>query len=148
CFAAGPDASVWRRRPSKGRRRVRKRNEQMNIEDWQGNGGIARRYRELRELGLESNVAELETFGFTVVPPEKACPRELIEALIRRITAIATERNSGIAPDFATGATHTHFRGPGGQPLFYLMVEGREFEAALMNPVVQALVRYLMGDSV
>jgi ectoine hydroxylase-related dioxygenase (phytanoyl-CoA dioxygenase family) len=31
--------------------------------------------------------------------------------------------------------------------LFYLMVEGPVFEAALMNPVVQGLVRYMLGDA-
>ena len=120
----------------------------MEIGDWTAVPGMARRYRELRDLGLEQNVAELDTFGFTVVPPEKVAADELVDSLLRRITEISAERNKGIKPDFETGATHADFVGPAGQHLFYLMASGREFEEALMHPMVQALVRHLMGDTV
>ncbi len=119
----------------------------MEMGHWSGADAMARRYRELRNLGLESNVAELDTFGFTVVPPQRAQTKPLVDGLLRRLTELSAQRNGGIRPDFTTGATHADFLGPGGQPLFYLMTEGPEFEAALMNPVVQELARYLLGDS-
>ena len=41
----------------------------MQIGDWKSAGSVAPLYRELEQLGLVSNIAELEAFGFTVVPP-------------------------------------------------------------------------------
>ena len=46
----------------------------MGIEDWESAGALPLLYGELRQIGLESNVVELEAFGFTVVPPEKVGP--------------------------------------------------------------------------
>ncbi len=118
----------------------------MKLLDWSTDSPLARLYKEACDLDLESNIAELDTFGFTVVPPDQTADAELIDGLIRRITEISADRNKGIKPDFETGSTHTDFYGPTGQHLFYLMAEGEVFERALMNPVVQALVRYLLGD--
>ena len=43
----------------------------MDIGNWKSMAGMAETYRQARELGLETNLAELEAFGFTVVDPEK-----------------------------------------------------------------------------
>jgi len=63
----------------------------MEIENWESAGALPLLYAELKQLGLESNVAELEAFGFTVVPPEKVGPPELhlqvkeaVERVVRR----------------------------------------------------------------
>ena len=119
----------------------------MEIGNWKNADATAGHYLALRKLGLEVNVAELDTFGFTVVSPEQAATKELAGDLLARLKALSAERNKGVEPDFETGSTHSDFGGPGGQPLFYLMAEGREFEAALMNPVVQEFARYLLGDA-
>jgi ectoine hydroxylase-related dioxygenase (phytanoyl-CoA dioxygenase family) len=119
----------------------------MRIGNWKNANPTAEHYGTLRELGLEPNVAELDAFGFTVVPPEKAGTPHLASQLLARLQVLSAERNGGVQPDLETGATHLNFRGPGGQSLFYLMAEGREFEAALMNPVVQAFARYMLGDA-
>lgn len=33
-------------------------------------------YKRIKELGLEQHVFDIQTYGFTVVPPEKVAPRE------------------------------------------------------------------------
>ena len=55
----------------------------MEIGDWQATKAVNGCYRAIRELGLESNIAELDTFGFTVIPPEKAAPPEIGRASCR-----------------------------------------------------------------
>ena len=39
----------------------------MEILDWPATRELNGIYREIRELGLETNLAELEAFGFTVI---------------------------------------------------------------------------------
>lgn len=120
----------------------------MRIGDWESAPGLSRVYGTIRELDLETNIAELETFGFTVVPPEKVHAPGLVDRLQRRLLAIAAERNGGTAPDLETGGTHADMLSPAGQHLFFLLNAGPEFEEALTNPTVLALVTYLMGDDV
>src|SRR4029077_15763644 len=66
---------------------------------------IKRLWDNIREHDLAENVAELDTWGLTVVPPEKAAPSgfgdRLREALLRFI-----EARDGSRPDFDTGSTH------------------------------------------
>lgn len=47
----------------------------MEIGDWRATRGLNDLYREIRERGLETNVAKLDAFGFTVV--EDAISTEL-----------------------------------------------------------------------
>ena len=51
----------------------------LQIGDWKSAGSVAPLYRELTQIGLESNIAELDAFGFTVVPPEKVGPPEFCD---------------------------------------------------------------------
>ena len=46
----------------------------MNIENWETAGSMGPLYQELQQLGLETNIAELEAFGYTIIPPEKIGP--------------------------------------------------------------------------
>ena len=39
----------------------------MKIGDWSATRSLSGLYREIRELGLETNLAELEAFGFTII---------------------------------------------------------------------------------
>jgi hypothetical protein len=51
----------------------------MEIGDWRATRDLNDLYREIRGLGLEANVAELEAFGFTVI--ENALTPELTDRL-------------------------------------------------------------------
>ena len=98
----------------------------------------------VRALGLDQHLAEIEGLGFTVIPPELAGTRRLAGQLQQRICEIS-EQTRGQWPDLDAGTTHAHPVDPVERQEF-LLAKGRVFEQALMNPVVQAMVRYLVGD--
>ncbi|HEX2038180.1 MAG TPA: phytanoyl-CoA dioxygenase family protein [Acidimicrobiales bacterium] len=120
----------------------------MQIGDWTATGTFNQRYRGLRQMGLEQNVAELEAFGFTVVEPEKVAPADFTRRLRDRLLEIASRR---------TGVPHALDRpgDPGrydSEPrfgsqyvLYYLALEDDVFAEALLNPVATALSSYLLG---
>ena len=47
----------------------------LQIGNWKATAELGEVYRAARELGIESNLAELEAFGFTIVPPESVTSR-------------------------------------------------------------------------
>ncbi|HEX9889886.1 MAG TPA: phytanoyl-CoA dioxygenase family protein [Nitriliruptorales bacterium] len=118
----------------------------MNIDQLETGSGHAAAYRTLRDLGLASHVAEIDAFGFTVIPPELAAPDGLADRLLERLLEISAQRNGGIVPDVETGSTHGELLNAGGQHMFFLLQEGRVFEEALMNPVALAFSDYLVGQ--
>jgi ectoine hydroxylase-related dioxygenase (phytanoyl-CoA dioxygenase family) len=95
-------------------------------------------------LGLEANLAELDTYGLTVVEPAKVAPREFTERLLKCVLEIAGKRDalSGTGGEGRPG----QYKGVG-QLLYYLLFEDRIFEEALLNPTVLSLITYLLGDS-
>jgi hypothetical protein len=105
---------------------------------------IERLYPELRQLGLESHIADLAMQGYTVVPPEKVGPPGYIEAL-REAVLMVSERRTGVKPDYETGATHTQQSHPLGQFMRYVLFEDPIFEPLLTNPVLLGLITYLVG---
>ena len=87
---------------------------------------------EIRELDLEENVADLETKGYTVLPPGKAAPIEFTERLRDTILQLAeTANESGLAIDYRA-ILHSVPRDP-------------IFEEALQAPAPLALLTYLLG---
>ena len=99
-------------------------------------------FASIRELGLEENVAELETRGLTVVPPEKAAPPgfadRLREGVLRYI-----EKQDGRLPDFVTGETHrNHVLGD----YHYLILTDPVFQEMLVQPAQLAMLDYLLGE--
>ena len=44
--------------------------ETMEIKDWSSTGARSALYRELKQLDLLENMAELDGFGYTIIPPE------------------------------------------------------------------------------
>jgi hypothetical protein len=53
----------------------------MEIGQWKTTRGVNGVYNQLKTLGLESYVAELDTYGFTIVPPELAAPAGFADRL-------------------------------------------------------------------
>ena len=74
----------------------------MEIADWRATPVIGPLYKRIRELGLEQNVAELDTFGFTILPPGKAAPVEFTDRLRERLLEVA-ERRTGVKHDVESG---------------------------------------------
>jgi len=103
----------------------------------------------IRELGLESHVLELDAYGYTVVAPEKVAAPEFVDRVRETVLRLVEER---------TGEPHSLERNgnPGkyeGQPqlpnqflLYYLLFADPIFEEWLENPILQALVTYVMRD--
>ena len=79
--------------------------------------GLERAWDEICELGLQQNVAELDAYGYTIVPPEIASPDGFIERLLE-VCLDVSERRHGVRPDLETGYTHEDLeRSGGGVPL-------------------------------
>ena len=80
-----------------------------NSQNQQGSS-LEQIWNEIREHNLESFVAELDSKGFTVVPPELACPNDLAGRLLKACLDVA-ERRNGERPDLELGTTHAGFKG-------------------------------------
>src|SRR5271170_5789696 len=53
---------------------------------------VVRMYNEIRGLGLERNIVDLEVFGYTIVEPEKVGSPELADRLAKAIVTVAEKR--------------------------------------------------------
>ena len=129
--------------------------------DANGNGqtNLDRAWAEIRELGLESYVADLDAHGYTIIPPAIATPNGLAERMLEA-TLDVSERRNGVRADLENGSTHAGFKGrfasfapedgdsPIGDLMQSLLFEDRVFEEALMNRVLLAMATYLCGYSV
>jgi hypothetical protein len=116
----------------------------MDIGDWQVEGHRTELFRELRLLGLEPHLAELDAFGFTVVTPEHAGTADLAARTLEAVLALA-ERRSGVRPDVETGASHQGMHHPLGQHMRFVLWEDPVFEEVLMQPHLLGLVSWLVG---
>ncbi len=112
----------------------------MEIGDWKATRDLNDLYREIRAGDLESNVAELDAFGFTVI--EGALSPELTKRLRSAVVAAAEEQH-GRAIDPADDES---LEGVNLVP--FLLYRDEAFQEALLNPKPLALVRYLMGNHV
>ena len=117
----------------------------MEILDWKSMAGMAGTYRKARELGLEANIAELETFGFTVIEPEKtgAAPDFAQRLLDKVMEAARAEDDLAVELNKHSDAEKPAF----GRQLFHLLECDPVFVEAVMNPAVQVMGSYLMGLS-
>ena len=120
----------------------------MEIAHWRATPVIGPLYKRIRELGLEQNVAELDTFGFTILPPGKAAPVEFTDRLRERLLEVA-ERRTGVKHDVESGE---HGQLPNSQPnfshqylLYYLLLEDKVFQEGATNPYLLALQTYMLG---
>ena len=115
----------------------------MEIGDWKSMAGMAEVYRHARELGLESNIAELEAFGFTVIGPEKTgVPRDFASRLLDAVLRIVREEETSAVE------LNKHANRPAqGRQVFHLLGRDPVFVDAMMNPVVRTMATYMLGAS-
>lgn len=109
----------------------------MEIGDWRATRGLNGLYRDIRGLGLEPAVAELDAFGFTVIP--NALPGELVQRCRDAILRIGEQR-FGSRLELEDERSHAGWKG-----LFYLLAADPAFEEVVLNERVLALVTYLLG---
>ncbi|HEY5410198.1 MAG TPA: phytanoyl-CoA dioxygenase family protein [Caulobacteraceae bacterium] len=114
----------------------------MQIGDWSATAELNPIYRAARELGIETNLAELEAFGFTIVEPEKAAPAGFAQRMLEATMRLVCEEDP-------SGVRLNGFekRSVDGRHLFHLIGKDPVFVEALLNPVMLTLARYLMGAS-
>jgi hypothetical protein len=106
---------------------------------WRSTRDLNDIYREIRRLGLESNLAELDAFGFTTIP-EAISPdltRRLREAIVR-----SAEKKLGRRLDVEREEGHKNVA-----LAHYLLYQDVAFEEAVLNPRPLALITYLLGKS-
>ena len=98
---------------------------------------------EIKELGLEPYIAELDVRGFTVIPPELTGVGRDPERYIELVLDVV-EDDTGVRPNLETGEPFSGIgRIPGAQ--WTLINQGQPFEEALMDPVLLTLATYLVG---
>lgn len=116
----------------------------MDIGNWSSMAGMDEVYRQMRERGLETNLAELEAFGFTVIPPElTGAPPGFADALLERLQNIVVDEDS-MAVELNK---HEDNKPAAGRQLFDLLSRDQLFIDAVMNPVVRLMASYTMGLS-
>jgi len=124
----------------------------MQIGNWRTTSELNEIYRDARDLGLTENIAELEAFGFTVVPPEKVASPELNDRLRTAVLETHERRTGHRITDLSSDdGVKGGDAGPGQQPYqlhSQMVYEDRAFEEALLDPAVFTIARYLCGASV
>jgi hypothetical protein len=110
----------------------------MEIGDWSATPDLNLIYREIRALGLESHLAELEAFGFTVI--EGALSQQQVKGARDAILAISEER-FGRRLDLETESDYADL-----QFIPFLLFKDPVFREVLMTPRPLALVTYLLGN--
>jgi len=115
----------------------------LDTAKWPGQEHLLDIWDEVRKYDLVENVAELHTFGLTVVPPERTHAGDLTERVLGRCLDLIEER-TGSRPDLNGGETHRDIFYPS---LHWMLFDDPVFEELVMNPVSLALVTYLLGVS-
>lgn len=109
----------------------------MDIGDWSATPDLNDIYRDIRELGLETNLAELEAFGFTVI--ENALSPDQVAHFRGRILEIS-EARIGRKLDLEAETEHTDT-----EFIPYLLYKDPRFKESVVNPKPLALITYLLG---
>jgi ectoine hydroxylase-related dioxygenase (phytanoyl-CoA dioxygenase family) len=111
----------------------------MDIGDWHSTRDLNPLYREIRALGLETNLAELDAFGFTTIPD--ALSPSLTRSLRDGVLRIAQAQFGTVLDLDNERELHDWKFAP------YLLFRDRAFEQAVLNPKPLALITYLLGQS-
>ena len=113
----------------------------MRIEDWPSAKSLSPLYRELKQLDLLEHVAELEAFGFTVLPPDVVGPPEQHEAVRDALLEVACERRK-----CSEGQLQEVFR-DGQELMRFMLWDDPIFEKIIVHPAALGLIQYLLGTN-
>lgn len=111
----------------------------MEIKDWSSGKSIPALFRELRQLDLLENLAELDAFGFTVIPPEKVASPEVHEQYQAAALRVACERK-GSTPEELPGVFEE-----GQELLRFTLWDDPAFEKMVLTPASLGLIQWLVG---
>ena len=119
--------------------------EWMADREWLATPDLNSIYREIRSLGLETNLAELEAFGFTTI--RDALSKETV-GRARTVILDTAEARVGRKLDLHSEGKLGELTGGkevAGQ--HYLLYKDPVFEEIVLNPKPLALITYLLGYS-
>jgi len=116
----------------------------MKIGNWPASSELNKIYSDARELGLETNIAELEAFGFTIVEPRVIKAADLFQRMLESVTTLCQEDDRQDKPVARLVGTKSS---DNTRVLYGLMTRDPLFAEAAMHPVALTLGRYLMGAS-
>lgn len=112
----------------------------MQIKNWASCSTPAKLYQELAKLDLLENIAELDVFGFTVIPPEKVAPSEFHTRAKEALVKVVERRFGPLGDDGMTWKDKN-------QIIRMILWEDPIFEELLLNPAALGLVQYLIGTN-
>ena len=119
----------------------------MQLGEFKDTRAYDRTCKRIAELGLEKHVSDLDSYGFTVVPPNKVAERACLERLREAVLRICQQR-TGV--DFqldrngAFGRYEAQPQTAGQFVLYYLLMADPVFERWVLNPTLYALIDRLM----
>ena len=96
-------------------------------------------YRELKELDLIENIAELDAFGYTIIPPEKVGPPEQHENMKQAVMRVAASRKGCAINELS------QFFSKGQELMRFILWDDPAFEKLILTPSVLGLVQWLVG---
>lgn len=109
----------------------------MDIIDCESAGAMPQLYRELRQLGLETNIAELEALGYTVVPPEKVGTPSMLRDLRAAFERVMRDRHGNDDAQWHNVNDIQRF----------ILWDDVLFEQLTWNPAGLGLAQYLVGTN-
>ena len=119
----------------------------MTFGEFESTENLNTTFKRVKEFGLEANITELNTYGFTVIQPEKVAPQEFLNRMRNTVLRIAQER-SGVEFKLEENGSIGNYKA---QPiskdqflLFYLLMADPIFEEWVLNPVLYTMIDYLM----
>ena len=113
----------------------------MDIEDWTSARYLPDLFRELKALDLLENVAELEAFGFTVLPPEKVGSAQDHVEHRDAVISIACERRDCGTHELAEVFDDNQ------ELMRFVLWDNPLFESTILNPSALGLIQYLLGTN-
>ena len=113
----------------------------MQIEDWPSAKDIPALYRELKELDLLEHLAELEAFGYTVLPPEKVGSKEQLKETKTAVLRIAAERKGCKVEELE------EVYDDGQELMRFVLWDDPIFEKLLLTPSALGLIQWLVGTN-
>jgi len=113
----------------------------MEIKDWSSAKDTPALYRELKELDLLENLAELEAFGYTVLPPEKVGSVEQHEEAKEVVLRIACERKDCSRDELSSVFSD------GQELLRFVLWDDLLFEKLVLTPTALGLIQWMVGTN-
>ena len=102
---------------------------------------------QIKKMGLQGNINDLEIDGFTVIPPKKVASTQFLNKMRKTVLRICKER-TGKKFDLNKNGEKGKYKA---QPqtdsqflLYYLLMADPIFEKWLLNPTLNTMMDYLM----